>query len=297
VNRFIFIVLTSLVFFVEQTSFCANSDWSPIVEDWSAETLPARQLTLGTSTEFGITDDLQAGIDPISLLVGVRVLHAKWRLPFDAGDTWAMGLRYVWLNRNLLISDSLKERFQTLDGHFLRPSLAWTTGIHQQLKIHTIWATGIGRIQASLSEDGRRQYWKTKHEPQPYPESSGATARVATPIESDTSWNEAIFARQMMQLQSIAGMTEDRFQMTGDWVRSDGHRILLSTRLERTKLEDLEAFNARVTISPVWMLDQFQLRIGGGPLYAMVKGTDLDGEKINTAGWMPAGDFAMYWTF
>lgn len=279
----------------------ANAHLAPVFDEWSAYSLSSGSFSLGSVTDIGIASGFMAGVDPMALALGVKTAEAKWQLPIDGNDQWAIGLKYAWFNRRSLYSETIRKHFDELDGRFIRPSIAWSSQISARLTIHTFWATGFGSAHAVLSNYGKRELWKAKHGDTTFPgdQPSANTSSTSTTANQQTANQDAdsTFAKRTMQLQSIAGFTEDRFQITGDWQRDDGNRVLLSTRLERTKLESLETFSVRITIAQEWTLDHFHLRMGGGPQYAMLSGKDLDGEEIKAAGWLPAADLAVFWLF
>jgi hypothetical protein len=218
------------------------------------------------------------GVDPAALALGARSGQIKWQLPRFGEDDWALGLKYVNLSRKHIWHSNTSERFSKLNANIIRPSVSWSNRISPRLIIHSFWATAIGKSEAELSDLGKERLREAKH-------GSGA------PGDGHS------FANRTMQTQSLAGFTEDRFQITAELERNSLDRILLSTRFERTKLEDLETFSVRMTLAQQWSADGFNIRMGGGPQYAMLNGHDLDGETIKTAGWLPAADFAIYWVF
>jgi hypothetical protein len=270
----------------------------PAFEEWSAFALSPGSFSLGTTTGVGVGEGVMLGFDPTALALGVRTAEAKWQLPIDGTDAWSIGLKYAWFNRRGLYSESIRSHFDELDGRYMRPSVAWSNQLSSRLTIHSFWATGFGKAHAVLSDFGKRQLWKAKHGDDTYPGDQPTTSSSTTGNKQIVNQDgDSTFAKRTMQLQSIAGFTEDRFQITGDWERDDGNRILLATRLERTKLESLETFSVRITIAQEWVLDHFHMRLGGGPQYAMLSGKDLDGEEIKAAGWLPAADLALFWLF
>ena len=303
INLLIAVVVRLCLGLCSQNSFAEESkSLPPAIEEWSAVSLVPGSFAFGTILEGGLTEGVMIGADPAALALGVRTAHIKWQLPLEGEDAWSVGLKYSRFQRKSLFSESVRRHFDELEGVFLRPSIAWSNRISPRLTIHSMWASGIGRARATLSDEGKRELWKSKHGQDPFPGDSASSAGPSTPSETanqqkSTENQDATFARRSMQLQSIAGLTEDRFQVTGDWERDDGNRILLSTRFERTRLEELDTFAFRITIAQEWILDHFHLRIGGGPQYAIFSGKDLDGEDIKTAGWIPAGDLAVYWVY
>jgi hypothetical protein len=168
--------------------------------------------------------------------------------------------------------------FKTLDAKVLRPSVSWSNRVSAHLIIHSFWASGLGKTEATLSDFGRSELAKRKSD----------SAKPDRQYE---------VASRAMQLQSISGLTEDRFQVTAEWERNSGERILLSTRLERTRLEALDTFSARLTLAQHWAADGLNLRLGAGPQYSVLSGKDLDDKPINANRWLPAADLAIYWVY
>ena len=264
-------------FMASQTSGSYTTNQS-LPEEWTASVLSAKSFSLGTITEIGAGAGLQAGVDPAAVAVGAKTLHLKWQLPRFGEDDWAIGFKYLILSRKTLWWGDLNKYFDKLEAKVLRPSIAWSNRVSKHLIIHSFWASGIGKTNAELSSYGLAELSRKK----------------ATSGDDNTHYE---LASRTMQLQSIAGLTEDRFQVTAEWERRSGERILLSTRLERTRLEALEAFSARITLAQQWTADGLNLRLGAGPQYAVLSGKDLDDEPINASRWMPAADLAIYWVY
>jgi hypothetical protein len=172
-----------------------------------------------------------------------------------------------------------------------------------------------------LSEKGRRKLWETKHsgsdydsrdqrtqEPRPKPtttstspeEPSGkteeetdmtATKENQEKVASETS----SLTSQSLQVQSVSGLSQERFQLTGEFSRANGNKVLVTSRIERNDIEELRSNFFRLTIAHQWIWPQFQSRLGMGLQYFVLTGRDLDGELIDTAGVQPASDISFYW--
>jgi hypothetical protein len=214
------------------------------------------------------------GVDPAAAALGAKTLQVKWQIPKFGEDEWAVALKYVHLSRDSLWFGDADKYFNKLDAKVLRPSVSWSNRVSGHLIIHSFWASGLGKTEANLSEYGRSELAKRK---------------------SDSSQPDRQYevASRAMQLQSISGLTEDRFQVTAEWERHSGERILLSTRLERTRLEALDTFSARVTLAQHWAADGLNIRLGAGPQYSVLSGKDLDDKPINGTRWLPAADLAI----
>jgi len=251
---------------------------SSIVEEWTANLLPARSFSIGSIVEAGFGANIAAGVDPTALALGAKTLQVKWQLPRFGEDDWALGLKYVQLSRKNLWWGDVSKHFEILDAKVIRPSISWSNRVSKHLVIHSFWASGLGETEAELSEYGLSELNRKKQ-------------------DSDHPDRQYEIASKTMQFQSLAGLTEDRFQVTAEWERGSGERILLSTRLERTRLDTLETFSARLTVAQHWTADGLNLRLGAGPQYSILSGHDLDDKPINATRWLPAADLAVYWIY
>jgi hypothetical protein len=253
-----------------------RAERSPIIEEWTASVLGAGQVALGSVLEAGTGTNLMVGADPPALALGAKTVQMKLQLPSFGEDDWAIGVKYISVARKSMWWGDMDRRFSRLSAQVIRPSVAWSNRVSQRLIIHSFWASAFGPSEAELSPYGKQKLYEAKH-------------------GSGKAGDGHSFANRTMQMQSLAGFTEDRFQMSAEWERNSGDLILLSTRFERTRLEQLETFSLRLTLAQQWTADGFNLRVGGGPQYSMLSGKDLDGEDIKAAGWLPAADFAIYW--
>ena len=249
-----------------------------LIEEWSAVVLPRQSFSLGSIIELGLGSGLSAGVDPAAIAVGAKTLQVKWQIPKFGEDEWALGLKYVSLTRSTMWWGNLDDYFSKIEAKVFRPSITWSNRVSRHLIIHSFWASGFGHAEAELSDYGSKEF---------------ARSKASAPGSS----RQYEIASKTMQFQSIAGLTEDRFQVTAEWERHSGERILLSTRLERTKLEALETFSARVTLAQHWTTDGLNLRLGAGPQYSILSGNDLDKKPINGNRWLPAADLAVYWVY
>lgn len=249
-----------------------------LIDEWSASVLPAGHFSIGSVLDAGLGSGLSIGIDPAAAALGAKTVQAKWQIPKFGEDDWAIALKYVRLSRDSMWFGDAYRYFKTLDAKVLRPSVSWSNRVSAHLIIHSFWASGLGKTEATLSDFGRTELAKRK---------------------SDSSKPDRQYevASRAMQLQSISGLTEDRFQVTAEWERNSGERILLSTRLERTRLEALDTFSARLTLAQHWAADGLNLRLGAGPQYSVLSGKDLDDKPINANRWLPAADLAIYWVY
>lgn len=249
-----------------------------LLDEWSASVLPAGHFSIGSVLDAGLGSGLSAGIDPAAAAFGAKTAQVKWQIPKFGEDDWAVALKYVYLSRDSMWFGDVYKYFNRLHAKVLRPSVSWSNRVSEHLIIHSFWASGLGKTEATLSDYGRSELAKRKSD------------------RSETDRQYEVASRAM-QFQSISGLTEDRFQVTAEWERNSGERILLSTRLERTRLEALETFSARLTLAQQWAADGLNIRLGAGPQYSVLSGKDLDGQPINANRWLPATDLAIYWVY
>ena len=278
-SLFLILITPSNLAFAQSTADDGNQTKprkSPLAEEWTASVLPAGKFAVGSMLELGLGQGFMIGSDPAATSLGAKTLQAKWQLPSFGEDDWSLGLKVASLNRRSIWWGDVSKRFSKLDAKMLRPSIAWSNRISSALIIHSFWTSGIGKTSAELSEVGKAKLKESKY-------------------GTNTPGDGHSFANRTMQVQSLAGFTEDRFQMTAEWERTSGERVLLSTRFERTRLEQLETFSVRITLAQHWSTDGFNLRLGAGPQYAVLSGKDLDDEELDASGWLPTADFAIYW--
>jgi hypothetical protein len=276
-----------------------------LVEEFTASTLSAGELKIGTDLEVGLTDDLMIGTDLVAAAIGAPSLSLKVLVYDHREHQLALGVRGAFLNRKTVLWGSAKEHFYQLDARIVRPSISWTNVISPRLKLHTFWAKGFGKVHAVLSDKGRRKLWETKHPGGDYDAEfpqDGAGGGKETGKSAGTSGNQATdrqssFTQQSVQVQSITGLAQDRFQMTGEIRRANGNKVLLTCRIEDTQIEDLKSNSMRLTVAHQWIWSTFQMRLGVGVQYLAMSGHDLDGESIDEAGTLPASDIGFYWRF
>jgi len=287
-----------------------------LVEEFTAATLPKGEFKIGTDFDGGLRDDLMIGTDVIALAVGVATVQTKFQILESDQHSLAVGFKFAALDRDTLLWGNAREHFARLSGRTLRPSISWTHQISPRLKLHTFWAKSLGRVRMELSEKGRRKLWETKHPGSDY-ESRDVTTQVPEKKNNDNDHKEengpeenpsashanqekiasetSLLTAQSLQVQSVSGLSQERFQLSGEWTRVGGNKVLISTRLERNDIEELKSNFFRLTAAHQWIWPVFQIRLGAGLQYFVLSGRDLDGELIDTAGFQPASDVTFYW--
>ena len=81
-------------------------------------------------------------------------------------------------------------------------------------------------------------------------------------------------------MQSITGLAQERFQLTGEFTRASGNKVLVTTRIEQTEFEKLKSNFFRLTAAHQWIWSSFQMRLGVGAQYYVLSGRDLDDDGV-----------------
>ena len=288
-----------------------------LVEEFTAATLAKGEIKLGTDVDVGVSDRFMLGTDLVAAIVGATTLQAKWRVYESAEHQLALTTRAAYLSKKTLLWGNLNEHFEQLEARIVRPGVAWTNRLSPRLNLHTFWAKGFGRIRARLSEKGKRKLWETKHPGADY-DKRNARTKAPSPDDADrgvdhdtgavenvhsesnqerTSNDASALTAQSVQVQSITGFAQERFQLTGEFIRNNGNKILVTSRIEQSEFEALRSNFFRLTAAHHWIWPHFQMRLGVGLQYYVVSGRDLDGEQIDAAGVQPASDIGFYWRF
>ena len=261
-----------------------------LVEYFTADTLEPGEFKAGFELEFSPFRDFMIGTDLLATSVGAINIQSKWLALRYGEHKIAAGLRGAVLNKETLLWGSLNDHFETLDARVLNPSLSWTQKFSERLNLHTHWAVGIGKVRAKLSEKGQRKLWESKHPGKDY-DSRNEDGEAA---KSDTRDS---FSKRTLQVQSITGLTNDLFQVTGEFQRSPNKKILITSRIDRVQIETLRSNGFRLTAAQQWIWENFQFRLGIGLQYQVISGTDLDGELMDETGFLPVSDIDFYWRF
>ncbi|MEZ4743201.1 MAG: hypothetical protein R3B45_12280 [Bdellovibrionota bacterium] len=285
-----------------------------LIEEYTAHTLPHLGLKLGSELELGLFNSMIIGTDTYSLIAGIPSIHSKVLILEHSHHKFSLGVRAAWLTlKNISKYAPAKDHFESLEAKVIRPAISWTNTLSPRLKIHTFWSVGIGDVHATLSEEGKRKFFETKHPGGDY--DSGTTDSpdtIAGEQNTDETQDDSVsssknqertselssdISRRTIELQSLFGLSTDRFQITGEFTRNDGKKVLISTRIERMQLEELKAHGISLTIAQQWIFNYFQFRLGIGVQYLTINGRDLDSEKVDEAKVNPIPEFAFYWRF
>lgn len=281
--------LILFIFHCHLSSLWASSP--SYIQDFTAFTLEPNDWKLGLSVDYGVTERLQLGTDFLSTIVGAPNVKMKFLTWKGDKQLISFGLQATYLDRKTAaLWGDIDDIFDELEAKLVRPQVSWSHKVSDRLLIHSHWGIGIGAVTAKLSEYGKKKYWERK-----YPQGNYDTGQ--TDVNNPESNKEANFAasHRILQAQSLMGLSRDLFQVTGEFVRDETKRILLTSRVDRTKLEDLSSQGLRVTVAQEWKVGRLNFRLGLGVLYQVLSGTDLDEERVDDAGFSPVGDFDLYW--
>ena len=261
------------------------------VQDFTAYTLKSGQVKLGFSSDVGLTDSLSIGVDNLALAAGSPNLKFKFNFWNTERHSISAGGTISYLNRETALWGFLKDHFDTLEAQIFRPQISWSQRISPRLILHSHWSIGIGTVNAELSEEGRRHFWESK-----YPQGNYATRTKVVNPDDNQEANLGL-AHRTLQAQSLMGLSRDFFQVSGEFQRDTDKRVLLTSRISNLQLEQLKSQDFRVTAAQEWQHGPFNFRLGLGVLYQVLSGNDLDGESVDDAGFLPVGDFDIYWVF
>lgn len=278
-----------------------------LVEAFTANNLEPGEIQLGTEINYGLSKDLMIGTDTIGTFVGIPTLYTKYKVYENPKHTLGFSAQAIWLQLDALVEWSrAKSHYKNLDAKLIRPGIVWTQHLSPRLKIHTYWTQGFGHIDAELSDEGRRKSWEQKHPGEEFEDSDNQQEPINDSDETEISTNEnqekakektSNISRRTLELQSLFGLSTDRFQITGEITRKKGNKIILTSRIEKMHLEKLKANSIRFTIAQQWHHSSFHFRLGIGLMYLTITGTDLDLEKVDETGVLPVTDFSFYWRF
>ena len=273
-----------------------------LVEPFTAHTLQQGDIQLGTMLDFGILDRVMIGTDLIATAIGAPTAHIKANVYQTENNSFAIGVREGYLSRSTLFWGSSRDDYEELSAKIIRPSVSWSHRVSGRLQLHSHYATAFGKMTAKLSDQGKRRLYESKHpdgdydkrRPDDIPDPTDGTNTPTQNPERRGSEGSPI-AQRSLQVQSLLGLQSDLFQVTGEFFRRDGNKILISSRMEQVELEELRGNITRLTIAQHWIWPSFQIRFGIGAQYLVLSGEDLDGESLDESGVLPASEFEFYW--
>ena len=129
-----------------------------LVEPFTAFTLDAGEIQLGTELNLGLSQGLMLGTDALSGLAGIPSFYVKKRIWEINEHIFSLSVQGVWLTLDLLANWSrARSHYKRLDARMLRAALIWSHRVSPRLRIHSYWNGAIGHIRAELSELGKRK--------------------------------------------------------------------------------------------------------------------------------------------
>jgi hypothetical protein len=274
-----------------------------LVEPFTANTLKDSEMKLGLmSIEYAPSDHWMVGTDFLALALGAPNFMVKAHVYDWDKSKFSIGVRAAYLNRNTILWGSVKEHFERLEARIISPSVSWSNPLSPRLHLHTHWGAGFGQVEAQLTKEGKRKLWESKHPGGDFerddPEANNAEGEDENGNKEKKSVDQSVsFNQRTLQFSSVTNILSDIFQMTGEYRRENGNKVLIASRIERTKIEQLKADSFRLTAAQQWVWQNFQFRFGIGVKYIVINGTDLDGEELDEAGVFPASDIDFYWRF
>lgn len=285
-----------------------------LVEEFTADTLDQGEVKIGTEVEYGLTRSFMLGTDVATTILGAPTMQAKWEVWEKGPHLIALGVRAAYLTKQTLFFGTVNDYYDDLEARMVRPQISWSHHLSPRLTLHTFWSKGLGTLRAKLSTKGRRHLWEAKHPGERYEERDQLTQEpgeidsgrasgpegeepVSSANQEKKASDRSALTTRTTQVQSIAGLAQERFQITGEFVREDGNKVLITSRIEQTLLEKLHSRSFRLTIAHQWIWNLFQMRLGVGAQYYSLSGRDLDGEILNDAGVAPASDLSFYFRF
>lgn len=268
---------------------------SSLLQKTTSGYLNEGQVRLGISSDYGLSDHLSIGTELPALAVGALNVNGKGRIWERGPRELSFGLDLIKIDRDSLLWGSEKDRIEHLDVLVAHPRLIFTQTLSHRLLVHTAWGKGFGRQELSLTEGGKRKYWRQKYPNGDY-DNRRKDGHPTTADDSRLVENYNVTHRSLL-VQSFLGMAQERFELTGEILRSPTETLILSAHIAQIRVEDLKAQRMGFTIAQQWRTASFGFRAGIGVIYQMVDGTDFDEERINDARFLPTGDFDLFFLF
>ncbi|MDQ3235801.1 MAG: hypothetical protein M3Q07_28670, partial [Pseudobdellovibrionaceae bacterium] len=204
----------------------------------------------------------------------------------------SLGLDLVRMSRDSLFWGSQKDNFAKLNVTGIHPRLVFSHAISERLIVHSSWEAGSGKGEVELSEEGKRRLWNKKYPQADY----DARDENGHPVRDDGTRiheNYSITHRSLL-LQSLLGLAQERFELTGEIQRSPTETLVLAAHVARFDLADLRADRFGCSLAQQWRGPKVGFRLGIGVLYQVVSGRDLDDEKIDDGRFLPTADLDFF---
>ncbi len=248
-----------------------TSDSSPSLQPFSklqqkasSSVLSPGKIRLGGSTALGLADGINAGTDLLPLLAGAPNLWVKRPVYSDATQSLTLGLEAFTVSRASLLWGAEKDSVAQLRYSAFHPRLIYTHRQSDRLLLHAVWEGGREWGHIQLSEKGKAE------------QARGGQA---------TS-----FSHQSILLQSLLGFSQERFEVSGEWVRSPRETLVLSAHVARFRLENLYAQRIGLQLAQQWQGPSLGFRLGIGSLFQDLDGETLAGERVSSGRILPTAE-------
>ncbi len=265
---------------------------SSLISKTTSGFVPEGRWKLGPQSEYGLSSRAALGIDISSLVAGAGNVYGRAKVWNNAHQSLSLGIDAVHMSRDTLLWGTQKENFAKLAVTGIHPRVIFSHAVSERLIVHSSWEAGVGRGDIELSEDGKRRLWNKKYPKSDYQtrdENGHPTREDGRPLPE----NYSITHRSLL-LQSLLGLAQERFELTGEIQRSPTETLILSAHIARFDLADLRAQRFGFGLSQQWRGPTVGFRAGIGVLYQVVSGRDLDNEKIEDGRFLPTADLDFF---
>jgi len=265
---------------------------SSLISKTTSGYVPEGAWKIGPETEYGLRGVAGIGVDLPSLLAGATNFYARGRVWQSGRQSLSLGVDFVRMSRDSLLWGSQKDNFSKLDVTGVHPRLVFSHAVSERLIVHSSWEAGSGKGDVELSDEGKKRLWKKKYPDADY----DARNENGHPVRDDGSRiqeNYSITHRSLL-LQSLLGLAQERFELTGEIQRSPTETLVLAAHVARFDLADLRADRFGCSLSQQWRGPRVGFRMGIGVLYQVVSGRDLDDERIDDGRFLPTADLDFF---
>ena len=181
----------------------------------------------------------------------------------------------------------------------LRPDIAWTENLSSSFQLHFYLSYGIGNISAELNEEGKKRSLEEKYPNSSYSDkdlnSDKIDANEEEQNQEDNLNKVSDITRRFVAIQSILGLATDRFQISGEFIRTGGKKIIVASRIDRLKLENYDSILSGLQSHNSGLEVPFSSKLGIGVINLNISGIDLDGEKVEEKMIRPVSELNFYW--
>ncbi len=276
-------------------SLAQNEPVAPLSSLMSRTTngyVPEGVWKIGPETEYAVRSMTGLGVDLPAFMAGATNIYARGQIWQNGRQSLSLGVDFVRMNRDSLFWGSQKDNFKELNVTGVHPRLVFSHAISERLIVHSSWEAGSGKGEIELTEEGKRRLWKKKYPDADYE----ARDENGHPVREDGSRmhrNYSITHRSLL-LQSLLGLAQERFELTGEIQRSPTETLVLAAHVARFDLAELRADRFGCSLSQQWRGPKVGFRVGIGLLYQVVSGRDLDDEKIDDGRFLPTADLDFF---